>query len=71
MTPQSTKEAVAAVTAAIGQEQASELLETSSLTANEIAGKVGFKHETYFNREFKRVKGLPPIAYRKQRAREK
>lgn len=47
-------------------ERARELVLNSNDTAQEIAGKVGFKHENYFSREFKRVYGLPPIAYRKQ-----
>ncbi|MGI6095512.1 MAG: AraC family transcriptional regulator [Lachnospiraceae bacterium] len=42
------------------------LLETTSLSVSEIASKAGFNGISYFNRVFKKSKGVAPSQYRKQ-----
>jgi len=46
-------------------EEAKRLLETQSLSADEIAAEVGYDNPTFFRRLFKRSTGLTPGAYRK------
>ncbi len=45
---------------------ANHLLKTSSMTLGEITRTCGFSNESAFNNTFKRVKGITPMAYRKQ-----
>jgi AraC-like DNA-binding protein len=45
-------------------EQAARLLSTTSLTAGEIAAACGFYDQSSFTRQFRRVLGLTPGAYR-------
>jgi AraC-like DNA-binding protein len=45
-------------------EEARQLLESSELTANEIAERIGFLSLSHFNRAFKAVFGMPPARYR-------
>jgi len=48
-------------------EKAKHLLETTSLTAAEVAAECGFNDVYYFSKFFKRNAKLPPAAYRQQR----
>lgn len=43
------------------------LLHMSSLPVAEIANRVGYRTLSSFNRHFKRITGMPPIAYRKMK----
>lgn len=45
---------------------AKNLLHTSSLSCKEISFMVGFSNEQFFSRQFKRMTGISPSAYRKQ-----
>jgi AraC-like DNA-binding protein len=45
-------------------EKARYLLETTTLTVNEVAGRVGYRTDQSFRRAFKRVTGLRPTAIR-------
>lgn len=47
-------------------QKASEMLSSSSLSLADIALKVGFQSTNYFVRQFTRIKGTTPGAYRKQ-----
>ncbi len=49
--------------------RAATLLESSRDPLSAIADKLGFKNEFYFNRVFKKAKGLPPGAFRRTRQR--
>ncbi len=40
------------------------LLRESTMPMNEIASKCGFASQTYFNRSFKRIYGMSPLAYK-------
>jgi two-component system response regulator YesN len=44
---------------------ACQLLQTSTLSMKEIAGRVGFSSASQFDRGFKRVCGMPPTTYRR------
>jgi AraC-like DNA-binding protein len=46
--------------------RASEILIRSNLTVSHIAQQVGFYDHSHFSREFRRLFGLSPGAYRKQ-----
>lgn len=46
-------------------EEAKRLLETETLSADEIATMVGYENPTFFRRLFKRATGLTPGAYRR------
>jgi len=46
-------------------EEAKRLLETETLSADEIAAMVGYENPTFFRRLFKRATGLTPGAYRR------
>ena len=43
---------------------ACEMLRSTALQMSDIAAKCGFSSQTYFNRSFKRVYGISPLAYR-------
>ncbi len=43
---------------------------SSPLSVSEVAGSVGFEDPLYFSRVFRRLKGLSPLAYRKERRLE-
>ena len=45
-------------------EEARQLLESSELTAHEIAERIGFLSLSHFNRAYKAVFGMPPARYR-------
>lgn len=45
---------------------AEKLLKDSDLSVTEIAEKCGFCGSTYFSSVFRKVKGVPPLTYRKQ-----
>ena len=47
-------------------QQASFLLETSSLSLRDIAAASGFQDPAYFCRVFRKMKGMPPGSYRKR-----
>jgi AraC-like DNA-binding protein len=47
---------------------ADELLTTTDLSVDEIAGRLGFAEATSFTRAFKRWRGEPPAGYRGRRA---
>ncbi len=44
------------------------LLQESTLSIQEIAERVGFANEFYFNRVFRKLEGIPPGAYRKRQS---
>jgi len=46
-------------------EQATRLLENSNATISEIAGQCGYETLEHFSRQFKKIKGCSPRAYRK------
>lgn len=47
------------------------LLRETDMTIAEVAGRVGFSEQSYFDRRFKRQYGLTPLAYRKEPNRPK
>ena len=47
-------------------EKACELLRYSSLSVEEIADRVGYKDTSYFIEQFKKIKGVTPLKYRRQ-----
>lgn len=47
--------------------EARQMLETSTLSTEEIAGHLGFRDQGHFSRFFKLKAGLPPATYRKSR----
>lgn len=47
-------------------EEAKQLLETTNLTIDEIAGQVGYEDGAFFRRLFKRTTGLTPARYRQR-----
>ena len=49
----------------VRMEKAKELLENSSLSAKDIAVKVGFQNVTYFSTVFKKETGLSPAEYKR------
>ena len=49
-------------------QKARELLENSSLTVQQIAFDTGFSDSNYFSRQFRKVMGISPSAYRKMHA---
>lgn len=49
--------------------KAKELLENSAVSVSDICDAVGFSDEAYFNRVFKKLTGLSPTAYRKDKKR--
>lgn len=51
--------------------EAGKLLAGSSMPVGDIALAVGFSSVTYFNRVFKREKGIPPLSFRKQNSAKK
>ncbi len=48
-------------------EVAATLLEETFLSVKEIMARVGFSDESHFVRDFKRIKGMTPTQYRRQR----
>lgn len=46
--------------------KAKELIESTTLTMNEISSKVGFQSHSYFNKVFKKVTGISPLMMRKK-----
>lgn len=46
--------------------KAGELLETTSLSVKEIAGRVGMTDQSHFVRDFKKTHGLTPSQYREK-----
>jgi AraC-like DNA-binding protein len=48
--------------------EAQQLLRSTSLSAKEIAFRVGFRNKSQFAHEFRRQCGVPPIAYRHRAA---
>ena len=48
-------------------ERVKALLEESELTLPDIARRTGFKHDEYLSVAFKRVVGMPPSTYRRER----
>ena len=51
-------------------ELARHLLVSSNLLVSEIGGQVGMPDPQYFNKQFRRVVGLSPLAYRRRQARK-
>jgi AraC-like DNA-binding protein len=49
-------------------DRAKSLLETTTLTVNEIGASVGIGDPQYFNKQFRKVAGLSPSRYREARA---
>ncbi len=49
---------------AMRMERAKELLETTSLSIEQITARVGLRDRSHFEREFKRECGLTPVQYR-------
>lgn len=47
-------------------EQARALIEQSTLTMDEIAGRLGYEDTGAFRRVFRRITGLAPLAYRRR-----
>lgn len=47
--------------------RARELLDTTTIPIAEVARSVGFEDSFYFTRQFRKIHGLTPTAYRKQR----
>ena len=50
---------------------AEKLLKESNMSVTEIAEKCGFCGSTYFSSVFRKVKGMPPLTYRKNNQRKK
>jgi AraC-like DNA-binding protein len=50
-------------------ELARHLLVSSSLGVAEVGRRVGLPDPQYFNKQFRRVAGASPLAYRQQRVR--
>jgi AraC-like DNA-binding protein len=50
------------------QHEARLMLENTSLTVDQIAGRLGFRDAAYFSRFFKQQTGLPPATYRRTSA---
>jgi transcriptional regulator GlxA family with amidase domain len=48
--------------------RARRLLVTTSLTVQEVAHKVGYDDAYYFSRLFRKLHGVPPVAYRREHA---
>jgi two-component system response regulator YesN len=48
-------------------EQACRFLKTTAMGLEEVARKVGFGDYFYFNKVFKKITGLPPLRYRKEK----
>jgi two-component system response regulator YesN len=48
-------------------EQARRFLDSTAMGLEEIACKVGFSDYYYFNKVFKKITGLPPLRYRKEK----
>jgi len=48
-------------------DMAADMLERSYLHITEISSRVGFNNVSYFNRVFKRIKGMSPTKYRVQK----
>ena len=48
--------------------RAAELLRSSEMSVTEIAAAVGFEDSNYLTRQFKRIRGVSPRAYRTRRA---
>ena len=63
------KEAGSVLSAYINERRiaaAKKLLQSADMTLEEISERCGFSNSTYFHRQFKKLSGLTPAAYRKQ-----